>query len=138
LMDSSSEMIRICAEKAASFGTNHITPLIFDLERNSYNGKFNIIYSQLVFHHINDTDAVIGKFHEMLQQEGYLVIADLYPEDGLFHGQDALVHKGFDPAALSAKLTTMGFRECSYQQCYVIHKEVNTEYPVFILKAVRC
>jgi tRNA (cmo5U34)-methyltransferase len=137
LMDSSKEMIRICEEKSASFGTRHIRPLLFDLEHDHYNDQFDIIYNQMVFHHINDTEAVIRKFHEMLCPGGYLVIADLYPEDGSFHGQDVIVHKGFDPAALSVKLSTLGFMDSSYQQCYVIRKETGREYPVFILKAVK-
>lgn len=138
LMDSSREMIRICEEKSAGFGTRHIAPLLFDLEQDTYDGKFDIIYSQLVFHHINDTDAVIAKFHKMLHPGGYLVIADLYAEDGSFHGQDALVHKGFNPVALSAQLNTEGFKDSSYRQCYLVRRENGRDYPVFILKSVKC
>ncbi len=137
LMDSSREMIRICEQKSAAFGTRHITPLMFDLERDTYDGKFDIIYSQLVFHHINDTNAVISKFHEMLHPGGYLVIADLYAEDGSFHGQDVVVHQGFDPGALSVQLNSRGFKDSSYQQCYQIRKENGRDYPVFILKCVK-
>ncbi len=137
LMDSSKEMIRICEEKTKHYGTKHIFPLLFDLEHHLYNGKFDIIYSQLVFHHINDTEAVIRKFHEMLHPGGYLVIADLYAEDGSFHGQDVMVHKGFDPAALSEKLTTFGFNDPAYRQCYLILRENGRDYPVFILKTAK-
>jgi ubiquinone/menaquinone biosynthesis C-methylase UbiE len=138
LMDSSREMIRICEEKSESFGTRHITPLLFDLEHDHYHEQFDIIYSQMVFHHITDTEAVIRKFHEMTYPGGYLVIADLYPEDGSFHGQDVIVHRGFDPAALSLELSTLGFVDATYQQCFMIRKENGREYPVFILKAVNC
>jgi tRNA (cmo5U34)-methyltransferase len=138
LMDSSREMIRICEEKSESFGTKHIKTILFDLEHDHYNDRFDIIYNQMVFHHINDTEAVIRKFHEMLYPGGYLVIADLYPEDGSFHGQDAIVHRGFDPASLSLKLSTLGFKDSTFKQCFMIHKDNGLKYPLFILKAVNC
>ncbi len=29
---------------------------------------------------------ILEKFHDLLNPSGYLAIADLYPEDGSFHG----------------------------------------------------
>lgn len=137
LMDSSKEMIRVCEEKTRHYGTKHITPLYFDLEHHVYSGKFDIIYSQLVFHHIVDIETVIKKFHEMLHPGGYLVIADLYAEDGSFHGPDVIVHKGFDPVALSTSLISHGFNNPAHRQCYLLRKDNGRDYPVFILKAIK-
>ena len=48
LMDNSREMIKVCEEKTGYYKTNHIHPLLFDLEHNDFDGKFDIIFSQMV------------------------------------------------------------------------------------------
>lgn len=134
LMDSSEEMIRVCKEKTLAYGTKHIRPVLFDLEKEDFNESFDIIYNQMVFHHINDLDKMIDKFKTMLNKDGVLVIADLYPEDGSFHGADVKVHPGFDPEMMSSLITGKGFQNITYKPCFVIKRD-GREYPVFIMKA---
>jgi hypothetical protein len=43
-------------------------------------------------------------FMSLLKPGGHLAIADLYTEDGSFHGDGFHGHKGFDPAILAAML----------------------------------
>lgn len=133
LMDNSQEMIKVCEEKAEFYGTNHIRPLWFDLEHKDYNHHFDIIYNQMDLHHVNDYEAIIHTFHSMLNQGGYLAIADLYPEDGSFHGPDVKVHLGFDPEKLTEIFRNAGFRNIEYQTCFEVKRDSGAKYPVFLL-----
>lgn len=135
LMDNSQEMIKVCAEKTEFYKTNHILPIWYDLEHKDYDQHFDIIYNQMVLHHVNDYEALIYSFYSMLNPEGYLAIADLYTEDGSFHGPDANVHLGFDPEKLSEILQIVGFKNIGYQTCFEVKRESGTKYPVFLLVA---
>ena len=58
----------------------------------------------MVLHHVNDIEKIIGKFYRLLNPGGYLAIADLYEEDGSFHGDGFTGHKGFNMDSLSGIL----------------------------------
>jgi len=135
LMDNSNEMIKVCMEKIEYHQTKHILPICFDLEHKDYDGTFDIIYNQMVLHHVNDYEAIIYTFYSMLNPEGYLAIADLYSEDGSFHGPDVKVHLGFDPERLKEILTEAGFKNIEYKTCFEVKRESGISYPVFLLVA---
>jgi len=133
LMDNSQEMIKVCGEKTEYFKTNHILPIWFDLEHKDYDHHFDIIYNQMVLHHVNDYEALIYTFHSMLNPGGYLAIADLYTEDGSFHGPDVKVHLGFDPEKLTEIFRNVGFKNIEYQTCFEVKRDSGVKYPVFLL-----
>ena len=133
LMDNSQEMINVCIEKIEYHKANHIVPLWFDLEHENFEGKFDIIYNQMVLHHVNDFEAIINTFYSLLNTDGYLAIADLYSEDGSFHGIDVKVHLGFDPDKLGEILKKTGFKEVEYKTCFEVKRESGMKYPVFLL-----
>ncbi|MDO9255079.1 MAG: class I SAM-dependent methyltransferase [Bacteroidales bacterium] len=139
LMDNSQEMTTVTAEKIADQNIENMKPLFFDLEHQDYDGKFDIIYNQMVMHHVNDVDSVLSKFYTMLNPGGYLTIADLYAEDGSFHGESFNGHLGFDVDLLADKLKAIGYRDIEQQKCYTIAKTDETgnvsEYPIFLLIA---
>jgi ubiquinone/menaquinone biosynthesis C-methylase UbiE len=139
LMDNSQEMTTVTAEKIADQNILNMKPLFFDLEHKDYPGKFDIIYNQMVMHHVNDVDRILSKFYSLLNLSGCLVIADLYKEDGSFHGEGFNGHLGFDVEQLADKLKSIGFRNIQHQQCYSIQKtdEVGniSEFPIFLLTA---
>ena len=135
LMDNSTEMIKVCAEKIGYHKTDHILPICFDLEHKDYDGHFDIIYNQMVLHHVNDYESIIGTFYSMLNPEGYLAIADLYTEDGSFHGADVQVHLGFDPESLAEILKHIGLKHIEYKSCFEVTRESGLKYPVFLLVA---
>jgi len=141
LMDNSREMIAVTEEKIAEQNIVNMKPLFFDLEHQDYDGKFDIIYNQMVMHHVNDIDAMLQKFHSLLNPGGYLAIADLYAEDGTFHGEGFNGHLGFEVNQLGAQLKKSGFENSKNKQCFVIKKkniqEAELEYPIFVLTAVR-
>ena len=142
LMDNSSEMVRIMNEKIRVTKTKNMNALNYDLEHSDYkNEKFDLIITQMVLHHITDTEDIIKKFYELLNPGGYLAIADLYPEDGSFHGDDFTGHRGFDVEILSNRIRNQGFTDISHRKCFVINKiiagNVKKQFDVFLMISKR-
>ena len=115
----------------------HVKPFWFDLENNDFDGKLDIIYNQMVLHHVNNVEIILKKFHSLLNQGGLLAISDLYPEDGSFHGPDVKVHFGIDPVVLIESLKIKGFNHAEYKTCFVIKRPTGLEYPVFLITALK-
>jgi len=140
MMDSSAEMVRIMTEKTKGSDVKNLRPLFFDLEKNDWDGeKFDVIIIQMVLHHVDDIEGIIIKFQKMLPPHGHLAVADLYPEDGSFHGPDFTGHKGLDPGQLSGLLKKHGFGNISHEKCYVITKKISDDlikqFDLFLLVA---
>jgi len=123
MIDNSAEMVRIMNEKITASRVKHIKALHFNLEKNYWKGKyFDLIISQMVLHHISDINNILKKFYLIMNPGGYLAIADLYPEDGSFHGQGFRGHRGFNPGRLSEIISNQGFSEITVRKCYTIKK----------------
>jgi tRNA (cmo5U34)-methyltransferase len=142
LMDSSREMLKIAGQKMETGDHSKFKTIFLNLEIEDYSGDpFDIIYSQMVLHHVRNIDAIIRKFYHLLNPKGIMAIADLYQEDGSFHDDNIDVHKGFDPEKLLAILLQQGFHDIQFEPCFVIRKEVSVEiikeYPVFLMTALR-
>ena len=142
LMDSSREMLKKAEGKIEESERLKFRTLFLNLENEEYSGDpFDIIYSQMVLHHIKDTTAIFNKFYNLLKPGGILAIADLYLEDGSFHDGDMSVHFGFDPEKLTGIVTQQGFINPAITSCFVIRKETSAdkkkEYPVFLLTAFK-
>ncbi len=139
LMDSSTEMIRIVREKIDQLHALHLKPVLINLEKEEFPGVFDMIYSQMVFHHVENLPALLLKFSRMLCADGFLVVADLYPEDGSFHGEGFTGYKGFNPEWLAGLLHDSGFDRIQHQLCYTIRKkdaaDAMKEFPVFLMTA---
>jgi len=138
LMDSSPEMVKVMNEKVLLGGLTHLKPLLFDLEHNDYNGeKFDIIYSQMVFHHVENIEFLLERFYKIINPGGYLIIAHLFAEDGSFHDYTFTGHKGFNPEELGKILEKYKFGNIKFNQCYAIKRESPNgtikEFPVFLL-----
>lgn len=138
LMDNSSEMVKVMNEKIESSQAKNLKTLNFNLEVDEYkDGKFDLIFTQMVLHHVIDIDRIIKKFHQLLNRHSYLAIADLKEEDGSFHGEGFTGHKGFNLDSLSDILRRNRFSDISYKTCFVIdHKISETEskqFEVFIM-----
>jgi tRNA (cmo5U34)-methyltransferase len=142
LMDNSIEMVKIMDEKIQKTGVKNLKTVNFNLEHENYNvAKFDLIFNQMVLHHISNILDILNKFFNLLNPGGFLALADLYPEDGSFHGEGFTGHKGFDPIKLSELLSKSGFNNISHRQCFVIYKEISDsvtkQFEVFLLTANR-
>jgi ubiquinone/menaquinone biosynthesis C-methylase UbiE len=142
LMDNSREMIRIIDEKIIAAGVSNMKTLFLDLENSDYNeSKFDFIFTQMALHHVADIDNILRKFHGLLNLGGYLAIADLYPENGSFHGKEFTGHKGFNVNELAHTIHKTGFSDISHKECFVIDRKITddltNQYPVFLIIANR-
>ena len=126
LVDSSLEMLKMAEQKIESGDHLKFKTLLLNLETEEYSGDFfDIIYSQMVLHHIRDISSILKKFYHLLSPGGILAIADLYEEDGSFHDGDANVHRGFKPEKLTTILHQQGFLDTAVSPCFMIRKEIS-------------
>jgi len=142
LMDSSTEMVNVANRKIDATGAKNLKTIVLDLEHETYSGKhFDLIFTQMVLHHVNNIEQLFGNFYKMLNPNGFIAIADLYTEDGSFHDEGFSGHKGFKIKDLTLTLNKCNFQVTSNEQCFVIErkisKEVTNQYPVFLLIANR-
>ena len=140
LMDNSTEMVKVMNEKIRASNALNLKALNFNLELSDYTDeKFDLVITQMVLHHVVDIGLIISRFRMLLNTGGYLAIADLYSEDGSFHGPDFTGHKGFDIAELSGILGRHGFINITSVKCYVIDKKISDtltkQFDVFLMTA---
>lgn len=136
MTDTSAGMVEMMNEKIRGTGFRNLKAVLFDLESNDYPGKFDLIYSQMVLHHVDDTEKIIEKFGKHLNRGGWLAIADLYTEDGSFHGEGFSGHKGFDPEYLEKIMIKHNFAGIKYMKCFTIEKQTAgglKQFDVFII-----
>jgi len=140
--DTSAEMLRVLAQKARAAGlegveTRHLEPGYPSLKGAS----FDVIVSSMVFHHIEDVPSVLEHFAAWLRPDGWVAIADLEPEDGSFHSDNAhAVHHGIDPSEIRTELERLGFVVKRVHTVHTIQREIEgtsdvRKYPVFLLTA---
>ncbi|NLF19319.1 MAG: class I SAM-dependent methyltransferase [Lentisphaerae bacterium] len=133
--DTSEGMLEQVREKVARAGLPALQPQRLDLLTDPIpTGRFDLVVSAMVLHHIADTDGLLQAFRKVLRPGGFLALADLCAEDGSFHGADAVPHPGFDPERLGAQVRAAGFTAI---QSAVVCKvaKADRDYPVFLLTA---
>ncbi len=140
LADTSQGMLAVLKEKIAAAGVTNMHPLRLDLESEPMPAeKYQLTYSLLVLHHIHDPQNILKKFYDLLEPNGYLLVADLDKEDGTFHTDGTTdVHKGFERAELQQWVEAAGFANVSFSTAHVIRKPVDgseKSFPVFLMKA---
>jgi len=141
LIDSSKGMIDILNSKIEKYEVNNMNASQKDLLKgDSLNMTFDVIYSSMVLHHIPDTLAIIKKFYELLNTDGYLCIVDLDEEDGSFHKDfsDFDGHNGFNQEELKSLLSGAGFNDIESSVFYYDEKMIEDEkvkYSLFLMKA---
>lgn len=139
MLDNSAGMVEVMNEKIRKTGVSNLKAVHFDLEKEDYTSeKFDLIFSQMVFHHVYDIARLVGKFSTMLNPGGYLAVADLYREDGSFHGKNFDGHKGFDPDHLGKIFVKYNFMNPEHRKCFTIEKETEEgtkSFDVFIITA---
>jgi len=108
-----------------------------DLSTHTLDRKFDGIVSSMTVHHIKDLVDLFSKFYNMLNENGFIAIADLDIEDGSFHSDNTGVHHhGFDREVLKEIAEETGFREVSFDTASVISKP-HREFTVFLMTAVK-
>jgi len=139
LADSSPGMLDVLREKIALAKFKNMTPIKLDLAVDTLPLQhFNLVYTLLTLHHIQDTQKILQGFSFLLQPGGVLCIADLDEEDGSFHSDDPGFdgHNGFNRAELGLDLTRAGFKNIHFTTCFNLVKDERS-YPLFLAVAER-
>lgn len=137
LMDSEKEMIKIVKEKLDKCKKSNIFPIQIDLVNEAYKGdKFDLIYTSLTIHHIQNTEKIIKIFYNLLNENGILCIIDLDKEDGSFHinQKDFNGHNGFEHRYMENIFESVGFSNIKSETFYngeKIYKEKTIPYSLF-------
>ena len=140
LADTSTGMLEVLREKIANAGVTNMHPVRLDLASDPLpTEKYDLTYSLMTLHHIQNVNDMLAKFHDLLSSDGYLVVADLDKEDGSFHTDGSMdVHLGFDRTELQQVVENIGFGNVAFSPAYEIKKRIGSEektFPIFLMSA---
>jgi 2-polyprenyl-3-methyl-5-hydroxy-6-metoxy-1,4-benzoquinol methylase len=140
MVDTSSGMLEVLGNKIEEMELANVTSRLLDLTRESYDGHFDLIFSAMTLHHIEETELILKNLCQLLNDNGYLAIADLDSEDGTFHSAGAgEKHHGFNRESLAEILENLGLSSIRFKTVHTVTRrsedlKVRT-YPVFLLTA---
>ncbi|MDA8162419.1 MAG: class I SAM-dependent methyltransferase [Desulfobacteraceae bacterium] len=139
-LDASEGMLSMFRAKIERLGIKNIHPRLMDLTQEPpLNRDFDLIYTSMTLHHIQDVRGLLGKFKKMLNPGGFMALADLDLEDGTFHQKDTegVRHNGFDRGEILDMLESLGLKNLKAILAHEIKKtspdgEMRS-YPVFLV-----
>jgi len=135
LADSSDGMLEVLQAKIAAAGIGNMRPVKLDLAVDPLPAeRYDLVYSLMTLHHIEDTGKVLRDLHTLLKSPGALCVADLDHEDGSFHREEFSGHDGFDREELKSQVEQAGFRKVSFSTVLKVNKD-GRDYPVFLMVA---
>jgi len=138
-VDTSPGMLEVLQQKIDTAGVHNVTPLQLDLAHEPCVDRFDLIFSAMTLHHIEAANDILAVFCRLLNDGGYLAIADLDREDGSFHapGSRGVRHHGFDRRQLSRQLGEHGLTEVKDRTAYVFRKSGKDgtirDYSIFLI-----
>lgn len=111
--DSSQGMLDILASKIENLGFNNVGLIhLEEGDTSRLTGPYDIVMSSMTLHHVKNTGALISKFSGIVKPGGCLCLADLDPDNGLFHEDNTGVfHNGFEREKLKAEIASAGFTD---------------------------
>lgn len=139
--DSSAGMLAVLRQKIDQTGQHTIRALHLDLERDAVPEiRYDLIVTNMVLHHVADTERMLRSFQTLLWPGGVLCVADLDEEPGVFHDPEAAAtvqHHGFDRQRLRESMERAGFHDVQDTTAHTIRKPVagggERDFPVFLM-----
>ena len=138
VLDTSAAMLDMLNAKLASedFGNVRVIPVALH-EAGLAEGSLDAIFTSMAMHHVEDLPEVLELMGKLLKKGGKLVIGELLPEDGSFHGDNVVPYNGFEPDELAAKVTNAGFSAVQHHEHGIYNKPdkegVVRQYGTFVL-----
>lgn len=141
LVDTSEGMLDVLKEKILCNRITHFKPILRDVFQEPLAERFNVIYTVMTLHHIEDIQLALTKIYGMLLPGGIFFAADLDKEDGSFHKSWEQVHHGFDRYDLEKLSRESGFTDVTFSTAFVMKKPGNwffkRKFSIFLMRAVR-
>jgi len=141
LIDNSKGMLDVLNEKIKQHNAKNMEVMNIDLLDASvtFEKSFSVIYSSMVLHHILDIKKILSVWRSLLTTPGYLCIADLDSDKGMFHGPEFKGNNGFDRDSLKATVIEAGFSSVIFKTIYKIRKPcrdgIERTFPIFFMIA---
>ncbi len=112
-MDSSRGMLNVLAAKIARQNLTNVRTLLLDLDAGDALGdEYHLIVSSMTLHHVRQVGPLLERFSKAISPGGHLCIADLDPDDGLFHDDNqGIFHFGFERTSLRQAFVAAGFED---------------------------
>ena len=138
-VDSSQGMIDILKQKIEKKNLTNVNTRLFDMEKGDVlEGRYHLIVSSMTFHHIKEIKALLDQFYHVALPSGYLCIADLDSEGGLFHSDNkGVIHFGFDRDRICRLFIEAGFDNVRHRTAATVMKPAHdgkmAEFPVFLV-----
>lgn len=116
-VDSSSGMLKVLNEKIESQNITNITTEHLDIEQGDVlKGTYDLIVCSMTLHHVKGIEPLIKQFYNIIAPRGYLCIADLDPDQGLFHGNnEGVFHFGFERDKMRSMFKEMGLDKIEFR-----------------------
>jgi ubiquinone/menaquinone biosynthesis C-methylase UbiE len=138
--DPSAGMVQVARERIQAAGlSDRLRAVQVDLTKDSLDGSYDVVWSSMALHHVEDLDALLRSLAELLVDGGRLAIADLDEDpDGAFHADKPDFHgpHGFDRQRLSEQLAAVGFGDIGFAGATTILKG-DREFGVFLCTATK-
>jgi ubiquinone/menaquinone biosynthesis C-methylase UbiE len=138
--DPSAGMVEVARERIEAAGlSDRLRAVQADLTADPLDGAYDVVWSSMALHHVQDLDALLRSVAGLLVDGGRLAIADLEKDpDGAFHADKADFdgHHGFGREHLADQLSRAGFADVSFVDATTILKE-GREFGVFLCTATK-
>ena len=122
-IDTSQGMLNELNAKIATQNIGNATTHLIVNDDFTMTDKYDLIVSSMTIHHIENIEPLIKKLHDMLLPGGYLSIADLDTEEGIFHKNNADVfHFGFDRPEMKTVFTKAGFDNVNIKTVFEVER----------------
>lgn len=138
-LDGSAGMLDVLRGKCARKGLDNVDAVQGNVV-DAPLGHYDLIYSALTLHHVQDVPALLRKLAAHLNPGGRVALADLDTEDGSFHGAiEGVAHHGFDRGVLGQWLRDAGLVNVSFSTAWTVERS-NADgsvarYPIFLAVA---
>lgn len=139
-MDGSAGMLQVLRAKCDRKGLDNVQVVEANISEAKL-GQYDLIYSALTLHHVQDVPALLQRLAAHLRPGGRIALADLDREDGSFHGPDVqgVAHQGFDRDVLAGWLADADLADVTFSTAWTVERRTDdghaTRYPVFLAVA---
>jgi len=142
-VDNSTGMLEVFMEKAATQNLPNVQGLNLNLAGgDDLTGSYDLILSSMTFHHVKDVPALLMKLFKGLKPGGYLCVADLDPDNGLFHADNSdIFHFGFEREVMMDLFRSAGLTKVRASTAAVMPRlgedGVQREFLIFLVTGVK-
>ncbi|WP_419783206.1 class I SAM-dependent methyltransferase [Maridesulfovibrio sp.] len=137
-LDTSDAMLGMLRAKLSDEDFGNVQVLAVPLhEAGIPENSLDVIFTSMAMHHVEDLPEVLMLMGRLLKSGGKLVVGELLPEDGSFHGDNVVPYNGFKPDDLATMVEKAGFSTVSHHEHGIYNKPdkegVVRQYGTFVL-----